>query len=168
MANLTQPKHRSLTHLVLATFLVFAPTIQNKIVSGNFNNIVSFLRLIFFFFFSPPPAIFLFLQANLPTFPSLFIYGHSATGKSLVVNSTLQTLQLPHALVNCVECQTQRNLCESALNQIAGVEPSSENNYEVFSRCDNMNDFVRLLKGLVKEKGLSEETVYIVSISRKI
>ena len=122
-----------------------------------------------FLFLLPPPFLFFSsLQANLPTFPSLFIYGHSATGKSLVVNSTLQTLQLPHALVNCVECQTQRNLCESALNQIAGVEPSSENNYGVFSRCDNMNDFVRLLKGLVKENGLSERTVYIVSISREI
>ena len=165
MANLTQPKHRILAKYMLATFLEFEPTQLFPV------NTTTLLPLCFqdWFSFSPlPPFFFFFLQANLPTFPSLFIYGHSATGKSLVVNSTLQTLQLPHALVNCVECQTQRNLCESALNQIAGIEPSSENNYEVFSRCDNMNDFVRLLKGLVKDNGLSEQTVYIVSICRQI
>ena len=71
-------------------------------------------------------------------------------------------LQLPHVLVNCVECYSQRFLYEHILNQLHEelstlVESSS------MMRCENMNDFVRLLKQVLIEKGLGDQTVYIVS-----
>lgn len=93
--------------------------------------------------------------------PALFLYGHTATGKSLVVNTLLQKQKLPHVLVNCVECYSQRFLYEHILNQLHEeltplVESSS------MMRCENMNDFVRLLKQVLIEKGLGDQTVYIV------
>ncbi|XP_070558277.1 origin recognition complex subunit 5-like [Ptychodera flava] len=94
--------------------------------------------------------------------PCLFVYGHTATGKSAVVNTMLQTLHLPNASVNCVECYTLRLLYEHILNQVAEIVPCPDNSYECYSRCDTMNDFVRLLQKVIAERQLSEETVYIV------
>ena len=77
---------------------------------------------------------------------------------------SLFTFQLPHVLVNCVECYSQRFLYEHILNHLNGelstlVESSS------LLKCENMNDFIRLLKQVLKEKGLESQTVYIVSLA---
>lgn len=64
--------------------------------------------------------------------------------------------------MNCVEWQSQKQLFEEILNQVAEAGPSPENGFTQYARCDNANDFVRLLKGVIQEKGI-EETVYIVS-----
>ncbi|XP_077977106.1 origin recognition complex subunit 5-like [Glandiceps talaboti] len=104
----------------------------------------------------------LFGEPSHNTCPSIFIYGHTATGKTAVVSSMVQVLQLPHATVNCVECYTQRLLYEQILNQVANVIPTPDNNYSSYARCDNMNDFVRLLQKVIEEKQLSNQTVYIV------
>ena len=77
---------------------------------------------------------------------------------------TSVTFQLPHVLVNCVECYSQRFLYEHILNHLNGdsstlVESSS------LLKCENMNDFIRLLKQVLKEKGLESQTVYIVSLA---
>ncbi|XP_074645442.1 origin recognition complex subunit 5-like [Tubulanus polymorphus] len=94
--------------------------------------------------------------------PSLFIYGHTATGKTDVVKSIMNTLKLQHVYVNCVECYNQRLLYEHVLNTLSGVTPSPGNDYKVYTRCDNTNDFVLHLKRLIEEKHLSQETIYIV------
>ncbi|XP_030853310.1 origin recognition complex subunit 5-like [Strongylocentrotus purpuratus] len=100
-------------------------------------------------------------QPNHATCPAIFVYGHSATGKSAVVHSILESYSAPRAIVNCVEWQSQKQLFEEILNQVAEAGPSPENGFTQYARCDNANDFVRLLKGVVQEKGI-EETVYIV------
>ncbi|XP_071960381.1 origin recognition complex subunit 5-like [Antedon mediterranea] len=104
----------------------------------------------------------LFGQKNHYTCPALYIFGHSATGKSLIINSILTKLELPHAIVNCVECHTQRLLYEQILNKVAGYQADPSNNYGCYARCDNANDFMRLLKSAIAERGAQEETVYIV------
>lgn len=95
------------------------------------------------------------------TVPSMFIYGHTATGKTLVVNTLLRTLKVPHVLVNCVECYSQRFLYEHILNTISGDVDTITDTADLI-KCDNMNDFVRLLTQVVKDKGLDSQTVYIV------
>ncbi|XP_063953065.1 origin recognition complex subunit 5-like isoform X2 [Lytechinus pictus] len=100
-------------------------------------------------------------QPNHTTCPAVFGYGHSATGKSAVVQSVLESISAPRAIVNCVEWQGQKQLFEEILNQVAEAGPSPENGFTQYARCDNANDFVRLLKGVVQEKEI-EETVYIV------
>nr|XP_002740279.1 PREDICTED: origin recognition complex subunit 5-like [Saccoglossus kowalevskii] len=104
----------------------------------------------------------LFGKPSHAAYSSIFIYGHTASGKSAVITTILQTLQLPHAIVNCVECYTQRLLYEHILNQVGDVIPSPDNNYSCYARCDNMNDFVRLLKNLIEEKELGSRTLFIV------
>lgn len=95
------------------------------------------------------------------TIPALFAFGHTATGKSLVINTLLKSQQLPHVLVNCVECYNQRFLYEHILNTLKCEAESLLNTSELV-RCDNMNDFVRLLKNIVSEKALDSQTFYIV------
>ncbi|XP_022081114.1 origin recognition complex subunit 5-like [Acanthaster planci] len=101
-------------------------------------------------------------EPSHPTYPSVFIYGHAATGKTLVVSTLLKTLALPHAFVNCIECQTTRQLLDRILDRVANHEPSPENNYCSLNRCENMNTFVRLLKKTTEDRGIQNQTVYIV------
>jgi len=73
-------------------------------------------------------------QSILP--PCLFIYGHTSTGKSLVVQRVLESIDdLQYATVHSIECLTPRFLYESVLEQLGCEE-----------RCDNVNDFARLMK----------------------
>ncbi|XP_075439800.1 origin recognition complex subunit 5 [Ascaphus truei] len=95
-------------------------------------------------------------------FPSIFIYGHSGTGKTYVLQTLLSTLELPCAVVNCVECFTPRLLLEQILNQLHNHCPAPENDYSSFERCDTFNDFVRLYKRIVSSPDFQKETVYIV------
>ncbi|XP_053377322.1 origin recognition complex subunit 5-like isoform X2 [Mercenaria mercenaria] len=103
----------------------------------------------------------LFGKPHQHTVPSLFIYGHTSTGKTLVVNTLLRTLKLPHAVVNCVECYNQRFLFEHILNTISGNSETITDTDNVI-KCDNMNDFIRLLRQIVGEQGLDSQTLYIV------
>ncbi|XP_050414191.1 origin recognition complex subunit 5 isoform X2 [Patella vulgata] len=89
--------------------------------------------------------------------PCVFVYGHTSTGKTCVVNTIFKTLQLPHVLVNCVECYNARFLYEHILNNLPQSVKSSDH-----YRCDNMNDFVRQFQQIVKDGCLINETVYIV------
>ncbi|NWH32055.1 ORC5 protein, partial [Chloropsis hardwickii] len=94
------------------------------------------------------------------SFPSIFIYGHTSSGKTYVMQSLLTTLQLPHVFVNCVEYFTSRLLLEEILIQLqscsSGAEPSSP------VHCDTLNDFVRLFKQAVASQELQDQTLYIV------
>ena len=64
--------------------------------------------------------------------------------------------------MNCVECYSQRFLYEHILNHLSG-ELSTLTESSSMMKCENMNDFVRLLKQVLIEKGLEKQTVYIVS-----
>uniref|UniRef100_A0A4W3IPU1 Origin recognition complex subunit 5 n=1 Tax=Callorhinchus milii TaxID=7868 RepID=A0A4W3IPU1_CALMI len=96
------------------------------------------------------------------SYPSIFVYGHTATGKTYVMQTLLKTCKLPHVIVNCVECFSSRMLFEQILNQLQGHCLSPENEYSSFLRCDTLNDFVRLFKQLIHEQNLHEQTIYIV------
>ncbi|XP_056001217.1 origin recognition complex subunit 5-like [Ostrea edulis] len=94
------------------------------------------------------------------TVPALFVYGHTATGKSAVINSVLKTHKLPHVLVNCVECYSSGFLYEAVLCALYTCQGSQKSDAPV--RCDNMNDFVRLFRQTCVNLDLLNETVYIV------
>ncbi|XP_033745770.1 origin recognition complex subunit 5-like [Pecten maximus] len=93
--------------------------------------------------------------------PALFIYGHTGTGKSLVINSLVQTLELPHVTVNCVECYNQRFMYEKILNKLQGLR-SYMADPDSYLKCDNMNDFIRMFRQVCEDQGLNKQTVYIV------
>ena len=80
----------------------------------------------------------------------------------------LEALGTAHALVSCVECHTPRILFETILNRLAGVVPSSDNDYQSYTRCDrceyglrhqcssprSLADFVMHVGALMEERQL--------------
>ncbi|KAM9307593.1 origin recognition complex subunit 5 [Gastrophryne carolinensis] len=96
------------------------------------------------------------------SFPSIFIYGHTSTGKTYTLQKVLRILELPHVFVNCVECFSSRLLFEEILNQLYSHCPAPENEYSSYERCDTFNEFVRLYSKAVRSQNLDTETVYIV------
>ncbi|KAF5912246.1 hypothetical protein HPG69_013413 [Diceros bicornis minor] len=101
------------------------------------------------------------------SFPSIFIYGHTASGKTYVTQTLLKTLELPHVFVNCVECFTLRLLLEQILNKLNHFS-SSEDGCSTQITCETFNDFVRLFKQVTKAESLKDQTVYIVRNLQKI
>ncbi|KAF7246643.1 Origin recognition complex subunit 5, partial [Varanus komodoensis] len=94
------------------------------------------------------------------SFPSLFIYGHTSSGKTYVMQTLLKTLELPHVFVNCIECFTSRLLLEEILRQLQCL--SIKENDVPFVSCDTFNDFVRLFKRTTVAPDLQNQTIYIV------
>ncbi|XP_005089925.1 origin recognition complex subunit 5 [Aplysia californica] len=109
----------------------------------------------------------LFGQRQHMTPGALFVYGHTATGKSLVVQTLLSYHKLPHILINCVECSSPRVLFEHILNNIpqnpdADIPDCDDDDEEEYIQCDDMTSFVRQLTNIVSEKPFGEQTLYIV------
>ncbi|GAB1606625.1 origin recognition complex subunit 5-like [Argonauta hians] len=96
------------------------------------------------------------------TAPAFFIYGHTGTGKTAVVGSILEHLECKSVWVNCMECYSAKVLYEQILLKINGSGPEAGFSDEGYTKCDNLNDFCRLLPAAVQELGFAEETVYIV------
>ncbi|XP_030072882.1 origin recognition complex subunit 5 [Microcaecilia unicolor] len=96
------------------------------------------------------------------SFPSIFIYGHTATGKTYVMKTLLEVLELPHVIVNCIECFTSRLLFEEILSQLNSHCTTLEKAFSFCERCDTFNDFVRLYKQVTLDQDLKNQTVYIV------
>lgn len=96
------------------------------------------------------------------TVPSIFVYGHASSGKSLVVENLMECLESPHVILNCVECYTMGIVYQEILRGLYQYSnPEDETKYNLPKKCDNMNDFVRNMKQIVNSL-YSDETVYIV------
>uniref|UniRef100_A0A0B7A6K7 Origin recognition complex subunit 5 n=1 Tax=Arion vulgaris TaxID=1028688 RepID=A0A0B7A6K7_9EUPU len=115
----------------------------------------------------------LFGQQQNMTPGSLFIYGHTGTGKSLVLQTVLTHYMLPHIHLNCIECSNPRFLFEHILNNLPLQEvtknesddPSTLMGIESdddYIQCDNMTDFIKQLVSLVSDSPLKNKTLYIV------
>ncbi|XP_063074016.1 origin recognition complex subunit 5 [Engraulis encrasicolus] len=90
------------------------------------------------------------------SYPSIFVYGHRASGKSHVTESMLQELELPHVVVSCVECVSSGLLLEQTLLSFFGPEAPA-----LLPRAPSLSDFVRVYKQLRAESP-SLQTHYIV------
>ncbi|XP_029901659.1 origin recognition complex subunit 5 [Myripristis murdjan] len=75
------------------------------------------------------------------SFPSIFIYGHRASGKSHVIHMLLRELELPHATVSCVECVSVALLFEQVLLSLFGCDAAS-----LLPRSPSLSDFVRIYR----------------------
>ncbi|KAH9493211.1 Origin recognition complex subunit 5 [Bulinus truncatus] len=108
----------------------------------------------------------LFGQRHHLTPGSIFVYGHTGTGKSLVIQSLLQYYKLPHILMNCVECSSPRFLFEHVLNNLpksfVEIEKKVSSQDENQIDCDDMSSFIRQLSKGVTNNGLRNETLYLV------
>ena len=72
----------------------------------------------------------------------------------------LLIFQLPHVLVNCVESFTARLIFEHILYKLQDLDEDDDQNAP--PKCENMTDFLRLLKHSLSAKELTKETFYIV------
>ncbi|XP_054609267.1 origin recognition complex subunit 5 [Dunckerocampus dactyliophorus] len=90
------------------------------------------------------------------SFPSIFIYGHRASGKSHVVNILLKELELPHANISCVECISIALLFEHVLLTFFGRDAAA-----TLPRSPSLSDFVRIYKQH-RSPSTATETRYIV------
>ncbi|XP_056605377.1 origin recognition complex subunit 5 isoform X1 [Triplophysa dalaica] len=90
------------------------------------------------------------------SYPSIFIYGHRATGKSHVVLSIMKDLELPHTFVDCVECVSPALLFHRVL--LAFFSPDAA---ATLPRCPSLSDFVRLYKQM-SSKTPATQTRYII------
>ncbi|KAK6488370.1 origin recognition complex subunit 5 isoform X1 [Huso huso] len=91
----------------------------------------------------------------------VLLCGHAATSLVCISLSLSLSLQLPHALLNCVECFTSRLLFEHILNQLCAHSPSPDNEFSSHTRCDSFNDFIRLYRQLA-DLQQQKSTTYIV------
>uniref|UniRef100_A0A8C9VRG6 Origin recognition complex subunit 5 n=1 Tax=Scleropages formosus TaxID=113540 RepID=A0A8C9VRG6_SCLFO len=89
------------------------------------------------------------------SYPSIFIYGHRASGKSHVTLTLLKELKMPHVVVNCVECVSLGLLFEHVLLSLFGSSHTS------LPRGPSLSDFVRLYRQLCSEDP-AKQTRYIV------
>ncbi|KAL5484618.1 hypothetical protein EMCRGX_G021147 [Ephydatia muelleri] len=90
----------------------------------------------------------IFGEPSSVVYPSLYVWGHSGTGKTLVIQSVLKKLQVQFAFVSCIDCYTPQLLFESALRQITATHSDP-----MTGRCDSMAKFVRVLSQVLNECG---------------
>ncbi|KAG7455968.1 hypothetical protein MATL_G00246690 [Megalops atlanticus] len=90
------------------------------------------------------------------SYPSIFIYGHRATGKSHVTQTLLKELEMPHVVVSCVECVSAGLLFEQVLLSFFGSSSS-----ELLPRSPSLSDFVRVYRQLCAQVPATQ-TRYIV------
>nr|CAD7441002.1 unnamed protein product [Timema bartmani] len=76
----------------------------------------------------------------------IFLYGHTATGKTLVLSKLGEELNYAYARVNCIECYTPKLLFEQILFKFFGPSEGKSNDLWPCRRCDYMIDFVNILK----------------------
>lgn len=91
-------------------------------------------------------------RADEPLPESLFLYGHVATGKSLIISKMLEHI-MPnnHSIINCIEHPNGRHIYEYILLDLASGKLSSSDSYKVNNKCDNFLGFVSQLKSFALE-----------------
>ena len=77
---------------------------------------------------------------------SIFIYGHTATAKSLVVKSMLSYLKYNATIINCIEHINSKHMFNYILNDLSSNLIGSVTNDKLQYKCDNIADFVMYLK----------------------
>ncbi|XP_039456567.1 origin recognition complex subunit 5 [Oreochromis aureus] len=95
-------------------------------------------------------------QPHQYSYPSIFIYGHRASGKSHVMHVLMKELELSHATVSCVECVSIALLFEQVLLSFFGCDAAS-----LLPRSPSLSDFVRVYRQQSSQSP-AKQTRYIV------
>lgn len=96
-------------------------------------------------------------ESSIP-YPSLFIYGHTATGKTHLMSSIMEQFSFPHAWIDCHETNVPRFIFKSIMQQLSNDSEYHNKNY-------NNCDFVNFVKKTLKDR---RETTYIVFDSSEV
>ncbi|KIV98553.1 uncharacterized protein PV09_09649 [Verruconis gallopava] len=83
---------------------------------------------------------------------NLVIHGLEATGKTLITRAVLETLKIPHAVIDSKECITGRQLLEQTVTTAAGaVETYHHANHAHNGRCENLNSLYVQLSAMLED-----------------
>uniref|UniRef100_A0A1A9WXE0 Origin recognition complex subunit 5 n=1 Tax=Glossina brevipalpis TaxID=37001 RepID=A0A1A9WXE0_9MUSC len=86
-------------------------------------------------------ALLLNIKESLPR--ALYIYGHSGTGKTVILKELLRltkkSIAIKTSYVNCIECYTTKILLENILEDLCDNEDTD-------IHCENLKEFIELLK----------------------
>ncbi|XP_015429326.1 PREDICTED: origin recognition complex subunit 5 [Dufourea novaeangliae] len=77
---------------------------------------------------------------------SIFVYGHVATGKSLVVQNMLSFLKYNTAIINCIEHVNSKHIFNYILNDLSSNSNKIAVSAKLQHKCDNIVDFVTNLR----------------------
>ncbi|XP_018313166.1 origin recognition complex subunit 5 [Mycetomoellerius zeteki] len=84
--------------------------------------------------------------ADEPMPESIFVYGHMATGKSLIIQSLLDYLKYNVSYVNCIEHLGSKHIYNYILDDlVTSIKESSSDSQSKYN-CDNIMDFIIALK----------------------
>lgn len=89
-------------------------------------------------------------NASEPIPESIFLYGHVATGKTLIVNELLNYLEYNFSTINCIEHPNGRHMYEYILTDLASYKLSSSDAFKVYQKCDNFLNFVYHLRSIAE------------------
>ncbi|KAL0131805.1 hypothetical protein PUN28_002986 [Cardiocondyla obscurior] len=83
--------------------------------------------------------------ADEPMPESIFVYGHMATGKSLIIQSLLNYLKYNVSYINCIEHLGSRHIFNYILDDLA-ESTRDLSDVQLKCNCDNIMDFISVLK----------------------
>ncbi|XP_011061142.1 PREDICTED: origin recognition complex subunit 5 [Acromyrmex echinatior] len=84
--------------------------------------------------------------ADEPMPESIFVYGHMATGKSLIIQSLLNYLKYNVSYVNCIEHLGNKHIYNYILDDLVTSIKESSGDTQLKHNCDNIMDFIIALK----------------------
>ncbi|KYN27649.1 Protein SDA1 like protein [Trachymyrmex cornetzi] len=84
--------------------------------------------------------------ADEPMPESIFVYGHMATGKSLIIQSLLNYLKYNVSYVNCIEHLGSKHIYNYILDDLVTSIKESNGDIQLKHNCDNIMDFIIELK----------------------
>lgn len=89
--------------------------------------------------------------------PHLVVYGDAYTGKTLVVQSILEGLNLRHGYVSAREAYSPRILFEHLLNSLTHTEPCPENGFLGRTRVDSPSAFYLALTSAIDQDDMARD-----------
>jgi len=84
--------------------------------------------------------------ADEPMPESIFVYGHMATGKSLIIQSLLDHLNYNVSYINCIEHLGSKHIYNYILDDLTASIKKLSGDIQLKYNCDNIMDFILVLK----------------------
>lgn len=98
--------------------------------------------------------------------PFMYLYGHSGTGKTLIMKNICKQIGNGCSFVDCIECYTPKILYESVIDNLRGHTLSKDNNYSSSVKCENASDFIQELHHLSNSRSSSSYILCFDNVER--
>lgn len=90
------------------------------------------------------------MQPSLPAPETIVVQGPRATGKSSIVRAYLNAIKVPHVILKCEECITERHLLERSVATVEEVIRQGDVLHA--GKCENLNALASQLQELLQEQ----------------